>query len=121
MIKLVINNLINLLIQTIIEDYIFCVFMEIGMAMIMILYLANLYGSGQIQIHILQLVWNQIEKICIHQIFILYIDKNLYGLYIKFKNTLSIINSMQLLVLTTYTKNALEKKMCILLENPYFL
>ena len=66
MIKLVINTLINIFIQTIIEDYHFCVFIEIGMAMIMILYLANLYGSGQIRIHILQLVWNHIEKLCIH-------------------------------------------------------
>ena len=118
--KLVINTLINLFIQTIIEDYHFCVFIETGMAMIMILYLENLYGSGQIQSHILQLVWNHIEKLCIHQMFILYIHKRFYGLYIKFKNTLLIINSMQLLVLTTYTKNALEKKMCILLD-PYVL
>ena len=52
MIKLLINTLINLFIQTIIEDYHFCVFIEIGMAMIMILNLANLYGSSKIQSHI---------------------------------------------------------------------
>ena len=74
MIKLVINTLIKLFIQTIIEDYPFFVFIQIGMVAIVILYLANVYGFGQIQIHILRLVWNQIEKLCIHQIFVLYID-----------------------------------------------
>ena len=94
MIRLVINTLINLFIQTIIEDYHFCVFIETGMAMIMILYLSNIYGTRQIQIHILNIVWNKIEKLCVHQIFILYIEFFFYGLYINFKNTLSIITSM---------------------------